>query len=120
MNAFTFRAGRRDRAALHHPGDHDRFLSCDTQPPNRHAQRRGFFALLFLCAAAASVALIAGTLQGFGDMGAAFPNLSALLDAASWDKFFAGLGRVAALVAVVAVALMLLRRRHRKAKKAAH
>ncbi len=114
MNGLSFEAGRRRSAHDHH--DH---FSCDTVPPNHQAHRRGFIALLLLCAVAGAVALIGTTLQGITDMGGAFTSPSSLLDAGAWDKFFAGFGRVATLLLVVGFAVMLLRHNRRKAKKIA-
>jgi hypothetical protein len=115
MSAIWFGAAGHGRSA--HRQDH--FISCDTAPPNHAAHRRGFMVLLMVVAVLAVVALIGGTAKGLTDMGAAFPSLSALFEAASWDKFFAGFGRVMALVSMVGVALLLLRRNRRKARNAA-
>jgi preprotein translocase subunit SecG len=118
MNAFLFPAGRR-RISAHNSGDYRHDYACDTQPPNRAAHRRGFFIILIVIALAACVALIGGVLQGFSDMGAAFPSGSALFEAASWDKFFAGFGRVAALIFFLTAVVLVARRRRRKAKRIA-
>jgi hypothetical protein len=47
-------------------------------------------------------------------MAVAFPDLSSVSDGAAWDRFFAGFGRVAALVLCAVIAVMLFRRRRRK------
>ncbi len=118
MNAYLFRAGRRHLSA-HDFGDDRDDRSCDTQPPNHAAHRRGFFIILIVVGAAASVALIGGVLQGVSDMGAAFPSGSALFEAASWNKFFAGFGRVAALIFFIAAVVVAVRWRRRKARRIA-
>ncbi len=118
MNAYLFATGRR-RLSAHDSGDDQQHYFCDTEPPNHAAHRRGFIVILIVVGVAAGVALIGGVLQGFSDMGAAFPNGSALLEAASWDKFFAGFGRVAALIFVVAAVVVVTRWRRRKAKRIA-
>lgn len=118
MNAYLFPAGRR-RISAHDSGDYRRNYSCDTEPPNHAAHRRGFIVILIVVGVAACVALIGGVLQGFSDMGAAFPSGSALFEAASWDKFFAGFGRIAALIVFLAAVVVVARWRRRKAKRIA-
>lgn len=107
MNTFSFRAGH--RASLH-------CGPCDTdcEPPNHHAHRRGFILIVIVFALALVVALICGVVKGVVDMGAAFPSVAALTDAASWDRFFAGFGRFAAIVLGMVVVLLLLRRRRKR------
>ena len=70
-----------------------------------------------MVAVAAAVGLIGSVLQGFSDMSAAFPSGSALFEAASWDKFFAGFGRVAALIFFLAAVVVVARWRRRKARR---
>jgi hypothetical protein len=93
--------------------DGDHFLGCDCQPPNHRAHRRWFVLVVIVFALAVATALVCGTLKGLSDMAAAFPGLSSLAEGAAWDKFFAGFGRVAALVLAL-VAAMMFRRRRRK------
>lgn len=96
--------------------DSDHFLGCDSQPPNHRAHRRWFIAVVIVFALAVAAALIGGMLQGLSDMAVAFPDLSSLGDGTAWDKFFAGFGRVAALVLVAVIVAMLFRRRRRKSR----
>jgi hypothetical protein len=110
MEACSFRAGRH-RISAH---DGDRFLGCDSQPPDHHAHRRWFMLVVIVFALAIAVALICGTLKGLADMALAFPDLSSVAEGAAWDKFFAGFGRVAVLVLAAAVVVTFLRRRRRK------
>ena len=107
MNAFSHTAGR--RRLSWHSGD-EQCHHCDSQPPNHRAHRRGFFLML------AVVAVVSGLVQGLSDMGGAFSNLGALFDGGAWDKFFAGFGRFAALVLLLAATVLYVRRRRRKAK----
>jgi hypothetical protein len=108
METCSFQAGRRVAAQ-----DRDHFLGCDCQPPNHCAHRRWFMLVVIVFALAIATALVCGTLKGLSDMAAAFPGLASLAEGAAWDKFFAGFGRVAALVLAL-IAAMMFRRRRRK------
>jgi hypothetical protein len=112
--AMTFVLFRTGRTSAHQSDDH--LLSCDTVPPNHRAHRRGFMLILVMIGVAAALAVVATTLQGVSDMGAAFPDVSALGKADAWDRFFAGFGRVALLVLAFAVVVLVARRRTRKQK----
>lgn len=118
MNAYLFRTERKQLSA-HSSSDHQRYYSCDTEPPNHAAHRRGFVVILIVVGVAGCVALIGGMLQGVSDMGAAFPSGSALFEAAAWDRFFAGFGRVAALVFFLAAVVVIVRWCSRKPKRLA-
>lgn len=111
MRAIVLTAGRRPRSANHC----DHLFGCDSQPPNHRTHRRWFVAMVCVFAIAAAVALIDGFLKGLTDMGAAFTSPSALLASASWDRFFAGFGRVSALLFAIVAVVMLIRRKRRKA-----
>lgn len=105
------------RISLHRSDDHDGLISCDTVPPNRHAQRRGFLVILMLACVIAAVGLIGSTMQGVSDLMGAFPSAAAVFQAGAWDKFFAGVGRIALLVLLFTVVVMVVRRRRRRAKR---
>ena len=62
----------------------------------------------------AAVGLIGSTMQGVSDLVGAFPSGASLFEAGSWDKFFAGAGRIAILGLLLAVVVMVLRRRKRR------
>ena len=119
MDALRFFPARQasSRISLHRSDDHDGLFGCDTMPPNRHAQRRGFLVILMLACVAAAVGLIGSTMQGVSDLIGAFPNGAAVFQAGAWDKFFAGVGRIALLVLLFAVVVMGVRRRRRRAKR---
>ena len=121
MSAFSYHPSQRSGHDEHcPPDDHDGLFSCDTVPPNRHAQRRGFLFILMIVAVLAVVGVVAGLLSSFSDIIEAFPSGAALLDGSAWDRFFAGLGRVFALaVACIFVVLFVrwrIRRKHRPSK----
>jgi hypothetical protein len=110
MTTMSFEAKRR-RISAH---DSDHFLGCDSAPPNPHTHRLWFIMVVMAVAVAAGVALIGGFVKGLADMGGAFTTLSSLLEPARWDQFFAGFGRVSALVLFAVLVVILLRRRGRK------
>jgi hypothetical protein len=116
LNRFTARQTSR-RISLHRSDDHDGLVGCDTAPPNRHAQRRGFLVLLMLACVIAAVGLIGSTMQGVSDLIGAFPNGAAVFQAGAWDKFFAGVGRIALLVLLCVAVVMVVRWRKRRAKR---
>lgn len=111
MNFVSSRADR--RVLAHHTRECEH---CDTAAPHPHTARRMLvvFALLF-----GSVAVLAvgdAMVQNVAGMGAAFPDVAALLDGAAWDRFFAAFGRVALIVLAFAAAIWAIRRNRRKAK----
>lgn len=112
MRSISFPA-ERCRSAHDHA---DQFPGCDSAPPNHRAHRRWFIAMLCVFAIAAAVALIGGMLHGLSDMAGAFTSLSALFDGASWDRFFAGFGRVAALVLAIVLTVLVLKRNRRRTR----
>lgn len=92
----------------------DRFLDCDSQPPNHRAHRRWFILMVIVFALAVATALVCGTIEGLSEMAAAFRDASSLTQSAAWDRFFAGFGRVAALVLAAVIVVVVFRRRRRK------
>lgn len=112
MTTMSFTTERR-RLSAH--TDHS--LDCDSAPPNHRAHRIWFLIVVMAVMVAAGVALIGGLVKGLADIGGAFSSAGALLEPASWDRFFAGFGRLAALAVFAVLALMLLRRRTRKSAK---
>jgi len=105
------------RISLHRSNDHDGLVSCDSVPPNHRAQSRGFLVLVILAGVIAVVGLIGGTLQGLSDMLGAFPSGAAVFDAGAWDRFFAGVGRLAMLVLLCTAVVMVVRWRIRRGKR---
>jgi len=105
MTTMSFEAKRR-RISAH---DSDHFLGCDSAPPNPHTHRLWFIMVVMAVAVAAGVALIGGFVKGLADMGGAFTTLSSLLEPARWDQFFAGFGRVSALVLFAVLVVILAR-----------
>ena len=119
MDAFGWFATRQPprRFSQQRSNDHDGVFACDTVPPNRHAQRRGFLVIVMLACVIAAVGLIGGTMQSLADMFGAFPSGAALFEAESWDRFFAGVGRLAMLVLLCTAVVMVVRWRNRRAKR---
>ena len=116
LRSFSARQTSR-RISLHRSDDQSGQFACDTVPPNRHAQRRGFLVIVMLACVIAAVGLIGGTMQSLSDMLGAFPSGAALFEAGSWDRFFAGVGRLAILILLCAAVVMVVRWRNRRAKR---
>jgi hypothetical protein len=112
---MNFVSSRADRSvSAHHARECEH---CDTAAPNPHSHRRMLIVFGALFGVVAALAVGEAAVQSVSDMGAAFPTAAAVLDGASWDRFFAAFGRVALIVLAVAGAVWIIRRRRKAPKK---
>jgi hypothetical protein len=76
-----------------------------------------FFIILMIAGVVAVIGVTFGLLQGLLDMLGAFPTGAALFELGAWDRFFAGVGRLATLVLLGTAIVLVVRWRRRRAKR---
>lgn len=91
----------------------DSLFGEDAEPPNPHAQRRGFLIWLMIFAVAAVLVLLSGAADGVAKMAEGLQGVVAPGDSHPWITFLHGLGKLVGIGLVLVVAFLLLIRRLR-------